>query len=157
MFDTIIWASDGSAAADLALSYAKSLADEPDRRLIAVHCKELLVGRVGGVPLLANEPDVEEKIRAQVDAALLEGIDASFHLVTAAAPSAAHAIAEVARELAADAIVVGTRGHTPMAGLLLGSVTQRLLHIAPCPVVAVPARKTERTREHERPVATTAS
>jgi nucleotide-binding universal stress UspA family protein len=48
-------------------------------------------------------------------------------------------IADLAREIDADAIVVGTRGHSPVAGLLLGSVTQRLLHIAPCPVVAVPA------------------
>lgn len=47
-------------------------------------------------------------------------------------------IAERARELGADAIVVGTRGHGPVAGLLLGSVTQRLLHIAECPVLAVP-------------------
>ena len=35
--------------------------------------------------------------------------------------------------------MVGTRGHTPLGGMLLGSVTQRLLHIAPCPVLAVPA------------------
>jgi nucleotide-binding universal stress UspA family protein len=35
-------------------------------------------------------------------------------------------------------IVVGTRGRTPLAGLVLGGVTQRLLHIAPCPVLAVP-------------------
>jgi nucleotide-binding universal stress UspA family protein len=41
-----------------------------------------------------------------------------------------------------DAIVVGTRGHTPIAGLLVGSVTQRLLHIAPCPVIVVPNRDT---------------
>jgi nucleotide-binding universal stress UspA family protein len=150
MFKAIIWASDGSEAADLALPYAKRLATGRGRRLIAVHCRELLLGRAGGVPLLADEPDLEEKIKRQVDAAQVDGIDATFRLVTAAAPSAAHAIAEVAREVEADTIVAGTRGHAPVAGLLLGSVTQRLLHIAPCPVLVVPATKA--AIEHERKV-----
>jgi nucleotide-binding universal stress UspA family protein len=54
------------------------------------------------------------------------------------AGGAAHRIAEAAQEAEADLIVVGTRGHTAFAGLLLGSVTQRLLHVAPCPVLAIP-------------------
>ena len=71
------------------------------------------------------------------------GVDAEFKLT--GGPSlegAAHMIAKVARETEADLIVAGTRGHTPLAGLLVGAVTQRLLHIAPCPVMAIPpARK----------------
>jgi nucleotide-binding universal stress UspA family protein len=54
-------------------------------------------------------------------------------------PQPAHEIADLAREADADLIVVGSRGHGLIAGLLLGSVTQRLLHVAPCPVLVVPA------------------
>ena len=50
----------------------------------------------------------------------------------------AHSIDEIADEVGADLIVVGTRGHSPVAGLLLGSVTQRLLHIASQPILAIP-------------------
>ena len=47
-------------------------------------------------------------------------------------------IADFARRSQADVIVMGTRGRGQVAGLLLGSVTQRLLHLAHCPVLAVP-------------------
>jgi nucleotide-binding universal stress UspA family protein len=50
----------------------------------------------------------------------------------------AHVIAGVAGDAKADVIVSGTRGHTAIAGLLLGSVTQRLLHLAHCPVLVIP-------------------
>jgi nucleotide-binding universal stress UspA family protein len=138
MFKTIVWATDGSDAADKALPYAKSLAADPGRTLVVVHAKELLIGRAGGYPVLANEDELEAKIRGQVEEAREDGIDATFKLVAGGAQQAAHMIADAAAELKADVIIVGSRGHGPIAGLLLGSVTQRLLHIAPCPVLAVP-------------------
>ena len=51
---------------------------------------------------------------------------------------AARTIAEIAEEVEADLIVVGTHGYGRVAGLLLGSVTQGLLHAGVCPVLAVP-------------------
>jgi nucleotide-binding universal stress UspA family protein len=141
MFRTIIWATDGSEAADEALPYAKALATGEGRKLVVVHSREIYVGRGGSYPVLADEADLEHKIRGQVHALGDEGVDGSFRLVSGAVPGAAHMIADVAREVGADVIVVGTRGHGPVAGLLLGSVTQRLLHIAPCPVLAVPTGK----------------
>ena len=46
-------------------------------------------------------------------------------------------IETVARE-AADALVVGRRGRGRLAGLLLGSVSQKIASLAPCMVVIVP-------------------
>ncbi len=157
MFRTIVWATDGSETADRALPYAKALAGVDGGRLIVVHSKELLVGRAGGHPVLADEDEVEAKIEAQVEQLRAEGLDASFRLVSGAAPHAAHMIADAAAEVEADLIVVGTRGHAAVAGLLLGSVTQRLLHIAPCPVLAVPALARADAQPEETPAVATSS
>ena len=55
MFTTIIWATDGSEAADAALPYAKGLAEGPGCKLVVVHSRELLHGRAAGYPLYADE------------------------------------------------------------------------------------------------------
>jgi len=138
MFKTIIWASDGSEHADRALGYARGLADASSARLIAVHVKEILVGRGGGYPVQVDEDEVEEKIQGRVNDLKNAGLNVSYEKHGASAGGAAHAIADAAKEAGADLIVVGTRGQGPLTGLLLGSVTHRLLHVASCPVLAVP-------------------
>lgn len=155
MFEKIIWATDGSEPADRALPYAKALA--ADGSLLVLHCKELLFGRAGGYPALADDEQLEEKIRKQAAESESEGVETTFELVTGVSRHAGDMIADVARETGADLIVVGSHGHTAVAGLLLGSVTQRLLHIAPCPVLAIPPMKKRAASEApEREVAGTA-
>jgi nucleotide-binding universal stress UspA family protein len=139
MFKTIVWATDGSDAADAALPYVQSLAEGEGHKLVVAHSKELLRGRAGGYPVYADEDEALAKIRRQADDLRANGLDVTLRIETTPAPGAAHVIAEAAHDFRADVIVVGTRGHTAIGGLLLGSVTQRLLHIAPCPVLAVPA------------------
>jgi hypothetical protein len=52
--------------------------------------------------------------------------------------------------------VSGTRGHSRLAGMLLGSVTQKLLHVAPCPVLVVPAAENRKAGEEAAEVAAAA-
>jgi nucleotide-binding universal stress UspA family protein len=140
MFDVIVWATDGSANADLALDYVRKLAEGGQSRVVAVHVAEFIVGRGAG-PVHLDEDELQQKIRGQVNELKQAGIDASLQAYPAVAGNTAHITADSAKEAGADLIVVGTRGRGPIRGLLLGSVTQRLLQVAPCPVLAVPAKE----------------
>ncbi|HLH64477.1 MAG TPA: universal stress protein [Solirubrobacteraceae bacterium] len=145
MFKRVVWATDGSKHADVALDHARRLAEEAGGELIAVHCVEMtLPGKAGGaLPVYANEDELRAKIESQLSELGGSGLKTRIRIARAGAGEAAHAIADLAREEGADVIVVGTRGRGPLTGLLLGSVTQRLLHLSPCPVLAIPARGEE--------------
>jgi nucleotide-binding universal stress UspA family protein len=139
MFNTILLALDGSEAAERAIPLAEELAGYDGGRIVVGHVRELLVARAGGQTVNANEGELEASVRA-IAAELAEGgIETSVEVATSAMGGPAHALAEMALREQADVIVTGTRGHSPIAGLLLGSVTQRLLHVAPCPVMVMPA------------------
>jgi len=49
-------------------------------------------------------------------------------------------VCDFARELAADLIVLATRGHTEIARILLGSTAERIVQFAPCPVLVTRQR-----------------
>jgi nucleotide-binding universal stress UspA family protein len=140
MFKRIIWATDGSQYADRALELARSLASQDGGALVALHSIEHLggPGSRGAYPEAADEDERQAKIARQVKDLQDSGANVEMKVVHGGISGAAHTIADVAKEDGADLIVLGTRGHTALAGLLLGGVTQRLLHIAPCPVLAVP-------------------
>jgi nucleotide-binding universal stress UspA family protein len=103
-----------------------------------VHVRERLVGRPAG-PLHVDEDELTDRVKAQADELARAGYDTHLHIEPTVGTQPAHIIAEHAKRCGADLIVTGTRGHGPVAGLLLGSVTTRLLHVAPCPVVVVPS------------------
>ena len=90
------------------------------------------------LPVHVDEEQILERIRAQVKELKDDGIDATLEVTSTMTGGPAHVIADTAEKQAADVIVTGTRGHTAIAGVLLGSVAQRLLHLAGCPVMVVP-------------------
>jgi nucleotide-binding universal stress UspA family protein len=63
------------------------------------------------------------------------GVATSATVVRSAVPF--HAIIRTARRVGAELIVVGTHGRTGLARIALGSVAERVVALAPCPVLTV--------------------
>jgi nucleotide-binding universal stress UspA family protein len=82
------------------------------------------------------------KLDALTRRAAARGVAVSSHVTGAPAASA---IVELAEELGVDLIVIGTRGHTGLKHVLLGSVAERTLRHAPCWVLAVKESPTHLT------------
>jgi nucleotide-binding universal stress UspA family protein len=137
MFETIVWATDGSELADRALTLVTDLARTHGSKIVAVHANELLAGRFGGAPLLADEPELRVRIERQLADLRASGFTVELKVETGAGHNVAELIAEAAREVDADLIVVGTHGRSAAVSAVLGSVAKGLLHVAPCPVLAV--------------------
>lgn len=139
MFDTIVWATDGSEPADATLPLVTELAGVHRSRIVAVHVVELFAGgRFAGGTLQADADEVESKIAGQVDDLRAAGFETSLDVVRTTRHATAALIAEAATRAGADLIVVGTHGHHTPAALLRAGVSGGLEHTASCPVLAVP-------------------
>ncbi len=138
MFKTIVVALDGSDGARAAIPLAAELAGRSDAKLVIAHVEEWVVGKGGG-PVNLAEDEIQAEVRAEAQKLQDQGRDVEVRIGWVALGGPAHVIEEIAAEAGADLIVIGTRGHAPVAGLLLGSVTQRLLHVATRPVLVVPS------------------
>jgi nucleotide-binding universal stress UspA family protein len=137
MFKTIVLALDGSEGSRRAIPVAAELARQNGGRIVIAHVEQDVAGK-GGAPIPVTEDEIQAEIREQAKRLAADGIETSVEMRNVMLGGPAHPIAEIAEEANADLLVAGTRGHSPVAGLLLGSVTQRLLHIARSPVLVVP-------------------
>lgn len=141
----IIVATDFSEPATAALNCGRQLARKLGSNLHLVHVLADVTGLAMTTPGFAGEISTEMRERVQENAKdqlarqLSEDdhrdLNAKTTVMTAAAP--AHAIVTLAHELPADLIVVGTRGRGGISHLLLGSVAERVIRVAPCPVLVV--------------------
>jgi nucleotide-binding universal stress UspA family protein len=154
MFETIVWATDGSELADGALEHVKELAQIHGARIVAVHGNELFTGRAAGAPILADEPDIRHKLEAQVEELRTAGFDAYLKVRTGSQHVAA-LVEHAADEVGADLIVVGTHGRGAVAGAVMGSVAKGLCHTSHRPVLVIPpVRPKEGMREETEQLTT---
>ncbi len=145
MYKAIIWSTDGSQNAERALPHVKELARAEGATITIVHVVERIEGGGAvGLPRRADEPELQAQLQKLTAELSEEGFNVSLIIRGDVGARPAHEVLEAARETGADLIVVGSRGLSAIGGLLLGSVAQRLLHLAPCPVLVVPAERGER-------------
>ena len=155
MFNTILWATDGSERRRRRFPIALGLAEPDDAKLVIAHVREIFVGRARRLSRPRRRVRAPGPDRASRSGAAERGRDATFIVRTSSSGHAARTIAEIAEEVEADLIVVGTHGYGRVAGLLLGSVTQGLLHAGICPVLAVPTGAPVEAPAHELETAAT--
>jgi nucleotide-binding universal stress UspA family protein len=138
VFTTIILGLDGSEGCRPAVPVAADLARRYGAKIVIVHVDERVAAKGGVVPVKADEDEIQAELR-QLAADLSEqGIETSLETLEVILGGPAQAIERLAEKIGADLVVVGRRGHSPVVGLLLGSVALRLLAISKRPVLAVP-------------------
>jgi nucleotide-binding universal stress UspA family protein len=130
---------DFSRGSERALTYALALARERKAKLVALHVvpAELIYPPTGGrfdfYTLL--ERDARENFRKLAKRKRLKPEDCQF--IVARGTNFAAVIARQAKKMRAAMIVMGSHGRTGLQRLLLGSVAERTLRYADCPVLIV--------------------
>jgi nucleotide-binding universal stress UspA family protein len=129
---------DGSEHSSRSAGYAADLAGTLGGEVVLMHCHRRF-------PSVLGEPYYQKVVDEILEEAneLLEPYRETMR--DAGVPftekilerPAAAAILEVAGTEGCDLVVMGSRGRTDLEGLLLGSVTHRVLEAAPCPVLVV--------------------
>lgn len=140
----ILVPTDFGEAADAALNYARALARNFGASIDMLHVVEdvstrLLAGEMYVAVPQRLQQDVEDAARKQLGELLIDNDPDPLPVrpVVIASNAPAMSIVSYAKEVRSDLIVMGTHGRGPMAHLFMGSVAERVVRLAPCPVLVV--------------------
>jgi nucleotide-binding universal stress UspA family protein len=139
----ILVATDFSEAAATALTYGRALADRFGAMLHIINVADnfyTLLGFEGYIVDTARlRREVEHAVRARLEATITSEDFQKVHTRTAVLFSSSPALSIVtyATNASIDLIVIGTHGHGGIAHLLMGGVAEKVVKLAPCPVLTV--------------------
>jgi nucleotide-binding universal stress UspA family protein len=138
----ILVATDFSEPSRAATDYGQDLARSYGATLHVMHVIEEMraYGPELGFALPAIEQNIEAAVQRDLESMVTPRGD-SFRTVVTRAPNVSHAITEYAKANAIDLIVVGTHGRGAVSRFLMGSVAERVVRTAPCPVLTVHAHE----------------
>lgn len=140
MFRKILFAHNGTPAAERAMLYLEHLASQASAEVIVLHVyqqPDRYLATTGYKALLAQLEEVaHEVVNDAVE--YLQSLDIMAYGMVQSGPSPAPAILQTAQDEEVSLIVLGTRGPSKVADILLGDVSTEVLRHASCPVFLVP-------------------
>lgn len=138
IFTKILIPVDESKHSESAVSYGASLAEMSGGKLIIIHCHR-------PVPTGLGEPNFQRAIDTatresysilEEQTAILKNRNVDYEEKIIGG-SIAKSIKTVAETEKCDLIIMGSKGKSDLEGLVVGSVTHKVLHIADCPVLVI--------------------
>lgn len=136
---------DFSEGSEDALVYGIELAQRFNARVHVGHVLQPMVHGLAETPVLSAPQfiaDLKREVRSGLDKLIAKHADKGVELVPVVVDGMGFAeIVQLANDLKCDLIVMGTHGRTGLKHLVLGSVAERVVRFAECPVLTVHARK----------------
>jgi nucleotide-binding universal stress UspA family protein len=133
LLEKILLATDGSEDAQLAARAAANLSDKTGAELHVIHAWQYVPHPV--LDLEHYEEEAGRLLKGQTELAAGVGARVAEAHLTMAPP--VDAILDLSEEIGADLVVVGSQGHGPIGRLLVGSVSEGVVHHATRPVLVL--------------------
>ena len=144
MYEKILYPTDGSRCSKNALKHVVEIAKKFGSKVFILHAFPYVPEYIGAEyrDKIVSQSTLEaEKITNEAAEVLKEnGIEYEIEILEGPAHKAILNVAEVRK---VDLIIMGSRGVSALAGVLLGSVSQRIVTHAKCPVMIVRSREGE--------------
>ncbi len=142
MYDRILVTTDGSARSKVAVEHGINLAKSIGAGVLGIYVVNDVVVANTVRQLGVDKKEIEEKLKIAGEKALVSvkkiGDEAGVAVDTMIRTGApANTIIDVARTEGIDLVVMGSHGESGVTKLLIGSVVQKVLYWAACPVLVV--------------------
>ncbi len=141
----ILCPTDFSDPANRAIEYALQLATLFGASITLLHVVQPTVYPLRNLASVAGFPNLRDEIRKSVDqelASLRQKIGGKVAITAMVREGVPHdQILAAGEELGCDLIVMATHGHTGLKHMLLGSTAERVVRLAPMPVLTVRSRE----------------
>lgn len=137
MFERVLLAVDSSEHSERAIPVAGELAKRFGSEVLVANVREVVLLARSGLIAKKTSDESLTLVQQVVERLVKAGVNARGESFTALQSGAAKGILEEAKKFEANLIVMGTRGHSALTGVLLGSVAHEVIHHAECSVMVV--------------------